>query len=294
MKDAVRLLVYLGATILLGALIAPILFWSAQWLAAHNIFPGLAKFDFETFFHRGLLIAALLLLWPLLRMIRVRKMTDLALEPNPKAWRDFGAGFIISTTPLLCCAAALLFLFHIFSPRITLSWFVFAKLVAAAITVPAIEELLFRGLILGILLRSGRVLISILITSAFYSIVHFLKAPVRTSAVVTWISGFNSIGHSFSQFADPLLLLAGFSTLFLIGWILAEARLRTNSLWLPIGLHAGWIFTSGIFNKIVHREMVILPWLGKNLLVGIIPLLILGLTWAIMRGWLKRNAPGKI
>ena len=52
-----------------------------------------------------------------------------------------------------------------------------------------------------------------------------------------------------------MLVLAGFTTLFLIGLILADARLQTRSLWLPIGLHAGWILASGAFNKIAHREI---------------------------------------
>ena len=67
-----------------------------------------------------------------------------------------------------------------------------------------------------------------------------------------------------------MLVLAGFSTFFCIGWILADARLRTRSLWLPIGLHAGWIFANGVFSKVAHREIVALPWLGKDLLVGIV------------------------
>ena len=33
---------------------------------------------------------------------------------------------------------------------------------------------------------------------------------------------------------------------------LADARLQTRSLWLPIGLHAGWIFSRGAFNKIAR------------------------------------------
>jgi membrane protease YdiL (CAAX protease family) len=75
--------------------------------------------------------------------------------------------------------------------------------------------------------------------------------------------------------------------LFVIGWILADARLLTRSLWLPIGLHAGWIFTAGAFNKIALRQQMILPWLGKNLLVGIVPLAVAGLTWLLMRSWLN-------
>ena len=57
MKDAARLLAYFAATILFGALAAPLLFWAAQWLARHGIFPGLAEFEFESFFHRALMLA---------------------------------------------------------------------------------------------------------------------------------------------------------------------------------------------------------------------------------------------
>src|SRR5207249_5650300 len=54
--------------------------------------------------------------------------------------------------------------------------------------------------------------------------------PPRTGESVTWFSGFHSIANSFAQFADPMMMLASFTTLFLIGWILADARLRTRSL----------------------------------------------------------------
>ncbi|HEV2095701.1 MAG TPA: CPBP family intramembrane glutamic endopeptidase, partial [Chthoniobacterales bacterium] len=148
------------------------------------------------------------------------------------------------------------------------------------------EETLFRGLILGVLLRGISKAAAIFLTSALFSVLHFLKAPENTNAVVTSMSGFVSIANAFGQFGQPLLLLAGFSTLFLIGWILADARVRAQSLWLPIGLHAGWIFANGVFNNIAHREMVILPWLGKNLLVGLIPLGVGFITWALVRAWL--------
>jgi membrane protease YdiL (CAAX protease family) len=147
---------------------------------------------------------------------------------------------------------------------------------------------------LGVLLRSGQRYLSILVTSALYSIVHFLKAPEQTSALVTWTSGFNSIAHSFAPFADPILVTASFTTLFLIGWILADARMQTRSLWLPVGLHAGWIFASGTFNRMAELEVVMLPWLGRNLLVGIVPLGVGGLTWLIMRGWLKYAGDRKV
>ena len=293
MKNAVRLLVYFAATILLGALLAPVLFWTAQSLATHGLFSFLGNFDFETFFHRAFLVAAVLLLWPLFRSIRLRNLEDLTLRRNGHWPRDLAAGFFFAALPLLCCGALLIAL-HIFSLRLAINWFPLTKILGASIAVPLIEEAFFRGLILGILLRSGRANMSIFLTSALFAIVHFLKAPLHTSAIVTWTSGFNSIAHSFSQFSNPTMVAASFTTLFLIGWILADARVVTRSLWLSIGLHAGWIFSSGAFNKIARREILALPWLGKNLLVGIVPLGVACLTWMLMRGWLRYVGTRKV
>ncbi len=62
---------------------------------------------------------------------------------------------------------------------------------------------------------------------------------------------------------------------------------RGPELWLPIGLHSGWIFASALFNKIAHRELVALPWLGKSLLIGLVPLGVALITWVIVRVWLR-------
>jgi membrane protease YdiL (CAAX protease family) len=197
-------------------------------------------------------------------------------------------GFLFAAIPLLCCGAALL-LFHAYSIRVTFTGKSVATLLGATAFVPLLEETLFRGLILGILLRSGQKLFAVIVTSGFFSVVHFFKAPEGTSTVVNWWSGFNSIAHAFGQFSDPMLVLAGFTTLFLIGWILADSRLRTCSLWLPIGLHAGWIFGNTLFNRLARRQVLALPWLGKNLLVGLLPLAVCLVTWVLIVLWLNRG-----
>ena len=292
MKDAARLVAYFVATVLLGALLAPLLFWSAQRLASHQILGSLARFDFENFFHRALLLAAVVLLWPLLRSTRVRQRSDLGIAPNENWLRDLCFGFLIAAAPLLCCALLLVHL-DVYSWRDTVSWKAVGGVALAAVAVPIIEEMLFRGLFLGLLLRSASRLWSIIIVSAFFSILHFLKPPDSSISpeAVRWNSGFVSATDAFGQFGDPLLVLAGFSTLFFLGCILADARVQTRSLWLPIGLHSGWILVSGIFNKIAHRDILALPWLGKNLLVGIVPLTIALASWALVRGWLKYVGP---
>ena len=277
---------YFAATILFGAVAAPILFWAAQWLAAHGIFPALAAFDFEAFFHRALMLGALLFLWPFLRWLGIKGPRGLGLARNRHWARDLAIGFLISALPVLCCGIFLVALGN-YTMRTHVAWDAVAAVALTAAAVAFVEEALFRGLFLGVLLRSNRPLTAALLSSGIFSIVHFLKAPDQTTTSVAWTSGFISLTHSFDQFTKPMLVLAGFTTLFLIGVILAHARLRTRSLWLPIGLHAGWIFASGAFNKIAHREIVALPWLGKNLLIGVVPLCVCLVSWILLRAGLR-------
>ena len=126
---------------------------------------------------------------------------------------------------------------------------VLARCFWPSIAVPFIEEAFFRGIVLGVLLRTGRKYMAIFAVSAIFAAVHFLKAPERTSEIVTWTSGFSSIAHAFDGIGDPTMVALALATLFFIGWILADARVLTHSLWLSIGLHAGWIFGSGAFSQ---------------------------------------------
>jgi uncharacterized protein len=293
LKDVVKLAAYFVATVVVGVFLAPILFWSAQSLAAHGVFSFLARYDFETFFHRALLVAAVLLLWPFLRVSHVRSMADLGLVPNSRWGRDLVAGAVISLIPLLFCGA-LLIAFHVYAFRHSFAWARFGKMALASITVPFIEEAFFRGILLGVLLRTGRKYIAIFAVSAIFAAIHFLKAPERTSEIVTWTSGFSSIAHAFDGLGDPMTLASALATLFFIGWILADARVLTHALWLSIGLHAGWIFSSGAFSRLARQQTLAFPWIGKNMLVGIIPLGVAALTWVIMRIWLKYDRASQV
>ena len=286
MKDAARLVAYFVGTILFGALAAPLLFWAGQALAARGVFPALAQFDFESFFHRALLLGAIVFLWPLLRWLGIKTRHDLALERNRRWLRDLGIGFILSGLPVLFCE---IFLVNrgLYSMRSNASPFAVSAIIPVAVVVPLIEEALFRGLFLGVLLRAFRPWTANIVSAAIFSVVHFLKAPDETTTSVRWFSGFVSLAHSTDQFSQPLLVLAGFTTLFVIGVALAHARIRTQSLWLPIGLHAGWVLGNEAFSKIARREVTALPWLGNSLLVGLVPLAVCLVSWVLLRLWLR-------
>ena len=286
MKDAAKLAGYFAAVIITGGLLAPPLYWAGQWAALHLSLPRLAHYDFESYFHRSLLVAALIWLWPLFLLIRVRNRADLKLERNDRWLRDYFVGFGLAAIPLLCCAA-LLVATHWYNVRAYPRLSGIAPATIAALVVPFIEETFFRGLILGILLRSLSRWSAVIWSAALFAVLHFLKAPEQTSVVVAWFSGFVSISRAFAQFTNLPLLLGSFCTLFLLGCILADARICTKSLWLSIGLHAGWIFTAGVFNKFAHQKSIALPWLGQSLLVGLIPLATAAISWLALRWWLS-------
>jgi membrane protease YdiL (CAAX protease family) len=261
----------------------------AQAAATHGILPGLASFDFESFFHRALLVSGLILLWPLVKCGHIH-LDELGLARRGNTTAHLIVGFLVACVPLLLCGAVLVIL-KFYSVRFALSLPSVGAVLGATFIVPLIEEVFFRGLILGLLLRSSPPLMANFISSALFALLHFLKGDDRTVEQINWSSGFVSLAHSFGQFSQPMLIIGALATLFFIGWILADARLRTKTLWLSIGLHAGWIFGNGIFNRLAHRRVLALPWLGRNLLIGLVPLGVCLLTWGIVILFLRRRSP---
>jgi membrane protease YdiL (CAAX protease family) len=288
-KDLGKLFIYLLATVLLGALMAPALFWGAHLVAAQSgdgvIAQFVAKTDFQRFFNRAVLIAALLLLIPLIRAIRIPDRAALGLEPDTAPWRHWFTGFIIAFLSMVLMAGLALWLGP-YKLRGTIPWDKMMLLPLTAIAASVVEEYLFRGGIQGVAQRTLTNWMAIFFVSALFAIIHFLKPPETGIAMadVHWFSGFNLLTRTFWQFGDPKLLLWGFSTMFLVGAVLGYARLRTRSLWMPIGLHAGWVLSKMSFSVMTRRSgaEATWPWFGSDILVGLVPVLTLIATgWAV-------------
>ena len=289
MKDFGKIIFYLLATVVLGALLAAPLYWGGQWLAGHGILTWLAETEFRKFFHRGLLIAAIVLLWPTARWVRVPNVRALGLEPNPRQWADLCIGFVASFLMMAVLGAVLLGL-GVVSMRSHFQWFALGKIAISAIVVSILEEWLFRGAILGLLNRAMNARGALLATSALFSILHFLKPDDHATAAqsIGWLSGFAVIPGAFAQFRNPWLVLSGFTTLFCVGWILGWARLKTRSLWMSIGLHAGWVIGIMGFAKITRRQIKdTLPWFGENLQVGLGSVFVVLITGLLIWAWLR-------
>jgi hypothetical protein len=108
--------------------------------------------------------------------------------------------------------------------------------------------------------------------------------------------GFELLGKIAGQFLQPRAVLCGFAPLVILGGLLAYARWRTESLFLPIGLHVGWIFASGVLAgaTAVTRHTNAAAWLisPSSPRQGLIPLAaLLAAGYFTLRLTSSRDAP---
>lgn len=293
LKDIAKIFVYLVAVILLGAILAPPLYWGAHWLAGHGIFPVLAEFAFQKYFNRAALISAILLLWPTIRWLRIGGWRELGLDPDPRWRQHLLAGFLIAGSAVALMAFIYVQL-GIYRIRSEIAWHKIPIVALSAITVGFLEEALFRGAILGLVRRSLSRYSALFWVTVLFAIVHFLKPDESVElTTVGWLSGFALIPHTFHQFAEPMTLLAGFTTLFILGWLCGDATLRTRALWLSIGLHAGIVFVKMSFSVMAKfavkksRRDDLLPWVTDRFEAGLVPVAALLLVWLAVVLWLK-------
>ncbi|TCO94010.1 CAAX prenyl protease-like protein [Chthoniobacter flavus] len=282
MKDIAKIFAYLVAVIVLGALLAPPLYWGAQWLIGHGVLTSLAAFKFQKYFDRACMIAALALLWPTVKSLQVKGWRDLGLEPDARWGRHLVIGFVIAALAVGAMATAYI-QFRVYRFRPDHPWQKLPMIALSAATVAVLEEALFRGGILGLVRRSLSPYAALFWVSTLFAIVHFLKPDESFDPhPINWLSGFTLIPHAFHQFAEPQTLLASFTTLFMLGWLCGDARLRTRSLWMGIGLHAGIVFVKMSFAVLSKRRETHLPWIGRELQIGLVPVGILFLAWVVV------------
>ncbi|MDP4849412.1 MAG: hypothetical protein NWQ95_03585, partial [Verrucomicrobiales bacterium] len=68
--------------------------------------------------------------------------------------------------------------------------------------------------------------------------------------------------------------------------------MKTGSLWLGVGLHAGWVFGVKTLSPLTRRAFdpgEMMPWLGDNLRVGAISCLVVSFTGLLLWLWLRKK-----
>ncbi|MGH8047838.1 MAG: lysostaphin resistance A-like protein [Chthoniobacterales bacterium] len=294
MNPLAKLLLYVAAVVLLATLLSPPAYW-----ALHPFFDGV---PFRRVFSRTALIVALALLWPVLRWMNVRSFRELGLQRDARAWRHLFTGLALATLTMLVLAA-FYFGADIYRIRKEIEWPRLPMIVATAALVPLVEEFLFRGVLLGLAVRSFGRVIGVISISFIFAAVHFIDSRYDVTDV-QWGSGLEVLEHAFSNSGGPALALSGAAALFILGVIFATATLRTRALWLAIGLHAGCILGALVLNLVakfrVKPDDAWMPWVGPNVVHGMVPtglvplaaLLVMGaLVWWYLSRESRPTAP---
>lgn len=246
MKSYQRFFLFVTAILIATSLLSP-------WVAALWDFVLVRvpeweeyRYPFSRIFDRLFMILGIgcFFLWrPLLK---IRSLSDLGLSRTGYDYPDLIRGFALAVGSLILLAGVMA-LAGVFTPYFRLAFATglerSVKAILAAITVGFLEEIFFRGILLRGMLEDVRPASALLATNLFYSAIHFVKPSEKLAlSGLDPLAGLRHLVRSFEPFLNPAELLPGLVGLFLIGLVLSLAYMRTGSLFLSIGLHAGWVF----------------------------------------------------
>ncbi len=256
MRTVRAISIYVLAVVLLGALFAPWLYWLVQWLAAtFSWAEWMGRYPFKRIFNRSLMLVALAGLWPLLRHSGVRSWEAIGYA-GTRSWRSqLVTGFGLGILSLGLAVGVSLWLGHRefkqLLPVIDLTGLIL-KLLLTGCAVALVEETFFRGGLQQALERGIGWLGALVIVSAIYSVLHFLRPKgvgIEPQDVTAW-SGYLLLGLTLTQSFARDGVGIGLVSLFLAGGVLGWAYYRTRLLYLSIGLHTGWVLANELVRKL--------------------------------------------
>jgi uncharacterized protein len=284
--DVLKVWLYAAASVWLGAWFSPLLYNAGKALAEvsqgktiNGPLEWLAgvcmRADFPAFFMVSMMLAAAVLFFPWMEWLHARRGAALASGPwglrlpdgarvsrlgqslgkNPQGPWHLCAGFLLLAGLLLPMGIALVAAgwFKLQLPAdVGLVTHLAGTFIVALLTA-VVAEVLFRGIVMGVFLRAMRPAAALGMSAAFFAMAASL-APAAGMHVADPEArgvGFEMLRLLALRFADGAALLETFLPLLALGLVLSYARWRTASLWLPIGMHAGWLTAKNILNGMV-------------------------------------------
>jgi len=182
----------------------------------HGIYPSLP-------FKLGDLVVVLLPTWLFLRLEK-RPLASLGLRLNLRWFRDLGLGFLMACALMLFASVGVAFTQGGWI-RTSLGAGVLVQGLSICMGVAMFEELLFRGYPFQRMLETWGVLTTQILMAAFFVLPHVVVGSLRGYPAASLLGAAVNIGCA--------AIFLGF------------ALLRTGSLGLPIGIHAGWNWMQG-------------------------------------------------
>ncbi len=277
LRDVVKVWLYAMASFLLGAWMTPLIYAAGRALSevssdkqTNSIFHWLADIsraaDFPSFFSASLFIAATLLFLPFaewfgggrggnglgkLIALLVPVSTGSAphlLVKNRHGFWHFGSGFWKVAAIFLVIAAVTRFagLTSWTLPPNETTLGLLVRALALALGWGFAQEIFFRGIATGIFLKALPPAPAIGLSAVLFAMAILLTRSAGLGVADPDAAGvgFELLGKILRQLASPEHIITHLVPFLVLGALLAYARWRTASLWLSVGINAGWIFAN--------------------------------------------------
>ncbi len=230
--------IVIAGALLLSCILTPLAFEGLLWLWPDFSHP------FSRVYDRVLLVAAFIMIFTQRRAFHVGSIRSLcATAHKGQAARMALSGLCISlisallALPIVVGTGELVWAYK----ECPYSLRKLPQLIAGALIISLIEEIFFRGLFLDVLKKRMGFLLAAAVSSVVYAFVHFLS-PVSTykyPGFSLWV-GFEYLIEVMKRVGSPGLV-AGMAGLWLVGMTLCACRRWFGSIWICVGLHAGWV-----------------------------------------------------
>jgi membrane protease YdiL (CAAX protease family) len=300
------LLIFLAAP-LLAAFISPWIFMTIQahapdvlqWVqeceaaGTHSFWADIADSVFDSPFRRVndrvVLVLVLVLLGPAYKMSGLRGRKDFGIPARKDGGRLFGAGLLVAALSMLIVYSIGL-LSGVYAPAQLEGGVGGAvlKIIIGALLIGVLEEVLFRGFILNALRKSLGAVPAVLLGSALFAAVHFIK-PAEPTVTDQWYSGLLLLSHPFA--GASLTFWPEVCTLFCMGTVLATLSLWTRSVYIAIGLHAGWVWIMMLFRLFTENQGRLVwlygpgEWISKGWVGPMMALAVWAVVFATRKRW---------
>ncbi len=287
-----RLAIVLVASLVIGCLLVPPIVSLLRSVGWDDYTAGKIA-------RRIFMIMAILAVLTQLRALHLPKPAQAGFAIHTGAWHNLIFGSLLGFLSMGCISLLHLYSqYRYFSGEDSFGQWAgrIAGAALSAAVIAALEEYLFRGLLLKALRRHFSTFMAIVICSAVFGSMHFFtgEATDFNPDTLRWYDGFVIAGGLLSGIVHELNMVA-FAGIFMVGAVLCYATIGTGSLFLSTGLHFGWVFyikslgqafkRSGDSNIWLGGSQVYDGLLGPAALLLLIPLLAL----FIRRGMLIEN-----
>ena len=278
MKAYQRLIVILLVSLFVSCLLCPVVFSLIR--AIGSLSPRLSEaldFPFDRVMRRVVLVVTLLALFLDRRRLNIRSLASMGLARRPGWGSLLARGWLLGVGSLSLMLLVMFFMSNrAVEPDYSGAWELVTGVASAFIAgavVGLIEEVFFRGFVLRSFLADLGGAAAVFWTSVFYAIVHFFNAAdLPAPAGFAPLYGFKALAYFFQPLLSPAEWIPGFIGLLLVGVVLAVACIRSRSLYLAIGLHAGWVFAikgEGLFLSRINRHTAEWFFGGGEVVTGV-------------------------